>query len=92
VASLAISAREPSLVEGRAELIEVLKGASTGSIQVNGYAPSVDCWAAIDVGREYVVFLPNAAGQADVWFSAYSKTIPVKDVPAALLQTWRSKE
>lgn len=91
VVSLAESAKEPGHVEGRAEVVEVLKGTFSKVIPVYAYMPSVDCFSPVDVGREYVVFLPNPAGRNDVWFTMFSKTARVTDVPEKLLSTWRPR-
>ena len=82
---------KPGHVEGRAEVVEVLKGTLAEDIPVYAYTPEVGCFSPVTVGREYVVFLPNSAGRTDVWFSMFSKTARVSDIPQKLLRSWRPK-
>lgn len=92
VTSLAVAVESPSGVDGVAEIVESLKGNFAGPVPVHGYVPAVDCWVAIDLGREYVVFLPDPAGQRAIWFSMFSKTTALEDVPAVLLRKWRTHQ
>lgn len=91
VTSVAASPGDSSYVEGHAEVVETLKGTYSTAMRVRGYLPQVDCWAPIDIGGEYVVFLPNPAGNYEVWFSMFSKTIAVGRVPKGLLRKWRAR-
>lgn len=78
------------MIAGKAAVVEILKGAPADVISIYGYTPSVDCWAPIDVDRHYVVFWPDAAGKADIWFSSFSGNVAVGDVPASVLEQWRA--
>ncbi len=91
VMSVSIAPGDGSYVEGHADVVETLKGAHRAGIPVRGHLPQVDCWASIDVGRDYIVFLPNPAGRYEAWFSMFGKTIPVRDIPDRLLRRWRAK-
>jgi hypothetical protein len=91
VMSVSVSSANRGSVEGHAEVVETLKGTPVAMIPVRGYLPSVDCWASIDVGREYVVFLPNRIVGYEAWFSPFSESIPVANVPGGLLRKWRAK-
>lgn len=77
-------------MDGHAEVVEVLKGTHGSTLPVRGYLPQVDCWASIDVGRDYVVFLPAPLARNEAWFGMFSQTISVADVPDGLLRQWRA--
>jgi hypothetical protein len=89
VSRLSEATDEPAKVEGVAVVTEVLKGPPMKALAVHGYSPNVDCWTSIDVGREYLIFLPRQNNQS-VWFSAGSEAIARSDVPESLLRTWRA--
>ncbi len=79
-------------VEGEAKVLELLKGPPVSTISVRGYTPYVDCWSAIDVGREYVVFTSKSGphqGRAE--FGMFSASIDAAQVDRQILKTWRLK-
>jgi hypothetical protein len=92
VKSVSVSATGRPYIEGHADIIENLKGTREAVMPVRGYLPGVNCWAPIDVGREYVVFLPMAPGSDEAWFSMFGNTLPLTDVSDVLLRKWRTSK
>jgi hypothetical protein len=90
VTSLWIDPQSPSIVEGDAEVIAMLKGRRVARLPVRAYAPSVDCWAPVDVGREYLVFVRESPRGERASFSIFSPHVPMRAVPPALLRSWRA--
>lgn len=92
VMSVSVSPSGHPHLEGRAEVVETLKGAHSAEVPVRGYLPEVNCWVPLDVGRQYLVFLPDPSGRHEAWFAMFSRNIPVVDVPESLLRKWRAKQ
>jgi hypothetical protein len=90
VTSLWIAPENPSIVEGDAEVLEMLKGRRVARLPVRGYSPSVDCWAPVDVGREYLVFVQDSPRGKVASFSIFSPNLPLRAVPPTLLRIWRA--
>ena len=63
-------------VEGSGVVQELLKGAPATTVPIRGYTPLVDCWASIDVGGEYVAFVPKAwPGRGRVSFGMFGTSV-----------------
>lgn len=92
VMSVSVSPSGDRYLEGRAEVVETLKGAHSAEVPVRGNLPEANCWVSLDVGRKYLVFLPDPSGRYEAWFSMFSRNIPVDDVPESLLRKWRAKQ
>ena len=92
VMSVSVSPSGHPYLEGHAEVVETLKGDHSAEVPVRGYLPEVNCWVPLDVGRQYLVFLPDPSGRHEAWFAMFSRNIPVADVPESLLRKWRAKQ
>ena len=87
---ITVSATRPGYVTGIADLVSILKGSGLAVVPILGFTPTVDCWAPIDVGRNYLVFLPEKPDRQRVaFFSMCMSSVPMTDVPQEILRHWR---
>jgi hypothetical protein len=76
----------PHRIFGKATVLQALKGETQEVLEVNWHVPQSNCWAAVHLGAEYVVFLPE--GRRAAFLSGCQRPIQMRDLPPEVLRAW----